>query len=95
MSSMLKQKQSLTRLREELKKRKEKLCFSYKKFGHLAQNYRNREGEEKGKAIPQNKFEVLSSQVMQYGVEERAMCVARPQNVQQEKRLVHFLWRKA
>ena len=61
---MLKQKQSLTRLKEELEGRKGKLCFSYKKFGYLIQNYRNRGGEEKGKAIPQNKFEVLSSQVM-------------------------------
>jgi len=63
-NSILKQKQSLTRLREELEERKEKLCFSYKKFRHLAQNCRNRGGEEKGKAIPQNKFEVLSSQVI-------------------------------
>jgi len=44
LSNMLKQKQSLARLREELEERKEKLCFSYKKFGHLAQNYRNRGG---------------------------------------------------
>jgi len=49
---MLKQKQSLARLREELEGRKGKLCFRYKKFGHLAQNCRNRGGEEKGKAIP-------------------------------------------
>ena len=95
MSDLLKQQCSFAKLRKKLEERKEKLCRHYKGFGHLAQNYRNREGEEKGKAIPQNKFEVLSSQVMQYGVEERAMCVARPQNVQQEKRLVHFLWRKA
>jgi len=58
---MLKQKQSLTRLREELEERKRKLYFSYKKFGHLAQNCRNKEEKEKGKAISQNKFEVLSS----------------------------------
>jgi len=58
---MLKQKQSLTRLRKELEGRKGKLCFSCKKFGHLAQNCRNRGGEAMGKAIPQNKFEMLSS----------------------------------
>jgi len=49
---MLKQKQFLARLREKLEGRKEKLCFSYKKFRHLAWNCRNVEGEEKGKAIP-------------------------------------------
>jgi len=32
---------------------------------------------------------------MQYGIEERVACVARPQNAQQQKRLAHFLWRKA
>jgi len=94
LSSMLKQKQFLTRLREKLKGRKGKLCFSCKKFRHLAQNYRNVEGEEEGKAISQNKFEVLSSQVMQYGIEERAARVARLQKVQQEKRLAYFLWKK-
>jgi len=31
---------------------------------HLAQNCRNKKGEEKGKLIPQNKFEVLSSKIM-------------------------------
>jgi len=36
LSSMLKQKQSLDRLREELERKKGKLYFSYKKFGHLA-----------------------------------------------------------
>jgi len=75
--------QSLARLREELEKRKKKLCFSCKKFRHLAQNCRNRKGEEKRKAILQNKFEVLSSQVMQYKIEKRVACVARPQNAQQ------------
>jgi len=94
LSSMLKQKQFLARLREKLKERKRKLCFSCKKFGHLARNYRNIGREEEGKAIPQNKFEVLSSWVMQYGVEKRAACVARPQKAQQEKRLAHSLRRK-
>ena len=75
LSNMLKQKQSLARLREELEERKRKLCFRYKKFGHLAQNCRNRGGKEKEKAIPQNKFEVLSSQVMQCEVEEKVVLL--------------------
>jgi len=95
LSSMLKQKQFFTRLREKLKGRKRKLCFSCKKFRHLAQNYRNVGGEEKGKAILQNKFEVLSSQVMQCGVEKRVAHMTRPQKAQQEKRPVYSLQRKA
>jgi len=71
---MLKQKYSLIKLREELEERKEKLCFSCWKFGHLAQNCRNLEkGEERGRITPQNKFEVLLSRVMQCGVEERTI----------------------
>jgi len=35
LSSMLKQKQSLVKLREELEGRREKLCFNCKGFGHL------------------------------------------------------------
>ena len=73
LSNMLKQKQSLARLREELEERKRKLCFRYKKFGHLAQNCRNKVGREKRKIVPQNKFEILSSRVIQCGVEERAI----------------------
>ena len=49
------------------------MCFSYKKFGHLVHNCRNRRKGEKGETIPQNKFEVLSSWVMQCGVEERTI----------------------
>ena len=73
LSSMLKQKWSLARLREELKERKGKLCFSCKKFGHLAWNCRNKKEEEKGTTALQNKFEVLSSRVMQCEVEERVV----------------------
>jgi len=79
LSSMLKQKQFLNRLREKLEGRKGKLCFSCKKFVHLARNCKNVGREKKGKAIPQNMFEVLSSWVMQCGVEKRAACMARPQ----------------
>jgi len=61
----------------KLEGRKGKLCRSYKGFGHLAQNCRNRKEEEKGAEMPQNKFEVLKSRVMQCGVEERVVRSVR------------------
>jgi len=77
MSSLLKEKRALAKLREELEGRKGKLCRSYKGFGHLARNCRNRkEGEERAE-MPQNKFEILRSQVMQCSVEERVVRGAR------------------
>jgi len=73
MSSLLKEKRALAKLREELEGRKGKLCRSCKGFGHLARNCRNRKGEKKGVEIPQNKFEVLKRRVMQCGIEERVV----------------------
>jgi len=66
MSNLLKQKYSLAKLRKELKEKEEKLCQYCKKFGHLACNCRNVK-EEREKAIPLNKFEILSSRVIQSG----------------------------
>jgi len=63
----------LSQLREELERRKGKLCQCYKKFRHLVCNCRNRKEEEKGTVVPQNKFEVLRSRVMQCRVEERTI----------------------
>jgi len=73
MSSLLKEKRALAKLREELEGRKGKLCRSCKGFGHLARNCRNKKKEEKGAEIPQNKFEVLKSRVIQCEVEERVV----------------------
>jgi len=73
MSNLLKEKCALTKLKEKLKGKREKLCRSCKEFGHLAQNCRNKVGREKRKIVPQNKFEILSSRVIQCGVEERAI----------------------
>jgi len=73
MSTMLKERHALAKLRAELEGKKRKLCRSCKGFGHLARNCRNKRREKKGTVIPQNKFEVLKSRVMQCGVEERAI----------------------
>jgi len=73
MSNLLKEKRALTKLREELEGRKEKMCRSCKGFRHLAHNCRNKREEEKGIVVPQNKFGVLGSRVMQCGVEERVI----------------------
>ena len=70
MSNLLKQKRALTSLRAKLEGKKERECWSCKGFRHLAQNCRNRDREEKRGTVPQNKFEVLSSRVMQYNVRE-------------------------
>jgi len=71
MSNLLNEKHALTKSRAELEGRKEKIYRCCKRFRHLARDCRNKEGEEKGKVIPQNKFEILSSRVMRYGVELR------------------------
>jgi len=73
LSNLLREKCALTKLRVELERRKGKLCRSCRGFGHLAQNCRKGKEEEKGVAIPQNKFKILSSRVMQCGVEERVV----------------------
>jgi len=73
MSSLLKEKRALAKLRVELEGRKGKLCRSCKGFRHLARNCRNRKEGEKRVETSQNRFEVLRSRVMQYGVEERVV----------------------
>jgi len=77
LSNLLNKKRALAKLRAELEGRKGKLCRCCKKFGHLARNCRNRKGEEKGNVAPQNKFEILSSRVMQCGVEEKTIRSVR------------------
>jgi len=73
MSNLLNEKHALAKLRAELEGRKGKLCQYCKKFGHLARNCRNRRREEKGTVVPQNKFEVLRSRIMQCGERERTI----------------------
>jgi len=73
MSSLLKEKHALAKLREELEGREGKLCRSCKGFRHLAQNCKNKRGEKRGTIVPQNKFEILKSKVMQCGVSEKSI----------------------
>jgi len=80
-STMLKQKHALAKLRAELKERKKKMYFEYKKFGHLACNCRNKGVEEKKTPASQNRFEMLSSRVMRCGVEIRKQERKRKEEV--------------
>jgi len=81
LSNLLREKHALAKLRVELEGRNRKLCRSCKEFGHLARNCRNRKEEEKEAEMPQNKFEVLKSRVMQCGVEERVVRSIRTEGV--------------
>jgi len=77
MSNLLNEKRALAKLRAELEGRKEKLCRCCKKFGYLARNCRNKGRKEKGIVVFQNKFEILNSRVMQYGVEGKTIRSVR------------------
>ena len=46
---MLNQWHALAKLRAEIEERERRVCWGYRKFRHLACNYRNREQEEKGR----------------------------------------------
>ena len=81
LSNLLREKHALAKLRVELEGRKGKLCRSYKEFRHLARNCRNRREKEKGAEMPQNKFEILKSRVMQCGIEERVVRSVRMEAV--------------
>jgi len=73
LNNLLREKRALAKLRVELKRRKGKVCRSYRGFGHLAQNCKEGKKEEKRIAISQNKFKILSSRVMQCEVEKRVV----------------------
>ena len=73
MSNLLKEKHALASLRAKLEGKRERECWNCKGFGHLAQNCRKQKEEERGVKIPQNKFKVLKSRIMQCGVEERTI----------------------
>jgi len=73
LSNLLREKHVLAKLREELEGKKGRLCRSCRGFRHLARNCKNKNKEEKGATMPQNKFKILSSRVMQCGVEEKTI----------------------
>jgi len=62
---------ALTLLRAKLEGKKKRECWSCKGFRHLAQNCRNKEGKEKREIALQNKFEVLSSRMIQCDMKEK------------------------
>jgi len=96
LSNMLKEKQALALLRAQLEGRRKRECWSYKKFRHLAHNYRNRNEEEKGKLTPQNRFEVLASRVIRYSIREKVKV--RKQEMAEEvqcfryRGIEHYKW---
>jgi len=44
MSRMLNQQHALAKLRAEIEEKKKRICWGYKRFRHLAHNYRNKTG---------------------------------------------------
>ena len=71
MSNLLNKKHALAKLKAELEGRRKRICWCCKRFRYLARNCRNKNKEEKGKSILQNRFEVIASRVMQCGVKEK------------------------
>jgi len=69
MSDMLNKRCALTKLRAELEGREGRLCRQCRRFRHFAQKCKSGEKQMK-KTIVGNRFEVLKSCVMQYGMRE-------------------------
>jgi len=59
MSTMLKEKYALAKLRAELEGQKGKICWCCKKFGHLAQNCKNQVSQNLFSHISINSLMVL------------------------------------
>jgi len=52
MSRILNQQYALARLRAEIERKERRMCWGYKKFGHLVHNCRNKKEKAKRKPIP-------------------------------------------
>ena len=97
MSNLLNQKRALAKLKAELEGRRERICWCCRRFRHLACNCRNKNEEEKGKSILQNRFEIIASRVMQCRVKEKVEI--RKQETVEEgvqcfrcQRIGHYKW---
>ena len=86
MSDMLNKRHVLAKLRTELEGRKERLCKCCRRFRHLTQKCRSGEEQKKKKTIGENRFEVLKSCVIQYGVRE----VRRQKKVEKRTRCFKY-----
>ena len=71
MGSILNQWHALAKLRAEIEGKEGRVCWGYRKFGHLACNCRNREQEEKGRSTLQNRFKILASRVIRCSLREK------------------------
>ena len=71
MDSMLNQWHALAKLRAEIERREGRIYWRCRRFGDLAYNCRNIK-KAKGKPVPQNRFGVIASRVIQCGVREKA-----------------------
>jgi len=91
MGSMLNQQHALAKLRAEIEGRERRVCWGYRKFGYLVHNCRNKKEEEKEKPIPQNRFKIIVSRVMQYGVREKVKV--RKQETVEERVQCFRYWR--
>jgi len=81
LSKMLNTWRALTKIKSELEGREGKKCWRCKQFGHLAKDCRNKGGRVKEKKKTTNRFEILTSRVMQCRVKE-----VRQQKVMEERR---------
>ena len=88
MDRMLNQWHALAKLRAEIEGKERRECWGYKRFKHLVHNYKNKKGKEKGKLIPQNKFEVIASRVIQCEVREKIKI--RRQEVMEEVKCFRY-----
>ena len=57
-------------MRSELEGREGRKCWEYKWFGYLAKNCRNKGGRVEEKKKSTNRFETLTSRIIQCGVRE-------------------------
>ena len=70
LSKMLNTRRTLAKMKSELEGREGRKCWECKRFGHLAKNCRNKGGRVEEKEKLTNRFETLTSRVMQCGVKE-------------------------